>query len=170
MRTETFFIRVWRLISTLGFVLSLFSSHVSYPGEVAVRFNSLGQAVQYINRDVLFYSVIAIFLIVNVLVNAVVRLFPKIPMATLTVPHQPIWADNRAELNTVFTNWFYGLMCAVNTILALGLFVLSLLNRSTSTNSPESYVWLLPMSMLILISVIAALPIRLLMKPRFADA
>ena len=64
------------------------------------------------------------------------------------------------------TNWFSALTSAVNTILAMGLFVLSLLNRGDRSMQPYDYAWLLPLTTAILIAVLVALPIRLLQKPR----
>lgn len=165
MKTGTFFVRIWRTLSILGLLFALFNSYVSYPSEVAVRFDELNQPTQFIGREALFYLAVAIFLINNTLVNAVARLFPRVPTAQLVVPNQPVWASHRAALNVVVTNWFYALMASINTILALGLMVLSFLNRSARTIQAIDYAWLLPLSSAILISVLLALPIRLFMKP-----
>ena len=63
-------------------------------------------------------------------------------------------------------NWFYALMAAINTILALALFVLSMLNRSDIQNDSLNYSWLLPLSTAIIAIVFISLPVRiLLMKP-----
>ncbi|WP_229368226.1 hypothetical protein [Fibrisoma limi] len=153
------------MISILGLLLSLFTSYVSYPGAVAVRFNEIGQAVQYVDREAVFYIAVAIFLINNTLISTVARLFTRVPIGQIPIPNQPLWADHRAELNEVITNWFYAIMSAINTILALALFVLSLLNRSDLTATPINYAWLLPLSTLILAAVLIALPVRLLIKP-----
>ena len=129
------------------------------------RFDDRGLAIQYIDRETVFYIAVAIFLINNTLINAVAQLFLRLPTARIPVPNQTVWAVHRPELNEVVTNWFYALMAAINTIVALALLVLSLLNRSDRSVQPSDYVWLLPLSTLMLISVLAALPIRLLMKP-----
>ena len=165
MKTGTFFVRIWRILSILGLLFALFNSYVSYPGEVAIRFDELSQPVQFIGRETLFYIAVAIFLVNNTLVNAVARLFPRIPTAQVLVPNKQVWANHRAKLNVVMTNWFYTLMAAINTILALGLMVLSFLNRSARSIRPIDYAWLLPLSTAILIIVLVALPVRLFMKP-----
>ncbi len=127
-------------------------------------FNSLGQATQYLDRETLFYVAVGIFLINNVLINSITRLIPKLPFSQLPVP--ALWATYRDELNAILVNWFYALMAAVNTILALSLMVLSFLNRSDFRVDWTTYGWLLPLSVAILVIVILALPIRvLLMKP-----
>lgn len=164
MRVSSFFIRTWRLLSVIGLVFSLLNSYISYPGEVAVLFNSLGQATQYIDRETVFYGAVAIFLITNVLINSVARLIPKLPTDRIPVP--PVWANHRDELNEILVNWFYALMASINTILGLSLMVLSFLNRSDFRVDQYTYGWLLPLSVFMLGAVILALPIRLiLMKP-----
>ncbi len=164
MRVGTFFIRVWRVLSVIGLIFALMNSYISYPEDVAVLFNSAGQATQYLDREVLFYVSVAVFLVNNILINSVARLIPKLP--TSRIPVSPGWANHRDELNEVLINWFYALMASVNTILGLSLMVLSFLNRSNFRVDQYTYGWLLPLSVLMLGSVIIALPIRLIfMKP-----
>ena len=165
MKTGTFFVRIWRILSILGLLFALFNSYISYPSDVAVRFDESDQPVQFISRETLFYIAVAIFLINNTLVNAVARLFPRVPTAQVWIPNQQVWASHRPKLNEVVTNWFYALMASINTILALGLMVLSFLNRSARTIRAVDHVWLLPLSTAILITVLVALPIRLFIKP-----
>ena len=166
MRAGSFFVRTWRILSILGFVGSLYSNYISFPVDVAIRFNSIGQAVQYVGRETIFYTSITIFLLVYVLTNAVVKLFPKLPAERIPNPNHEKWQGFRQELVAVYVNWFYALSAAFNTILGLGLMVLSFLNRSDLTNvGPSEYAWLLPISTAILAIVVVSLPIRLLMKP-----
>lgn len=165
MKTGTFFVRIWRIISILGLLFVLFNSYISYPSEVAVRFDELKQPIQFISRETLFYIAVAIFLINNTLINAVARLFPRVPTAQIFVPNRQVWVNHRPALNVVITNWFYALMASINTILALGLMVLSFLNRSARDIRAVDHAWLLPLSTAILIIVLVSLPIRLFMKP-----
>lgn len=165
MKAGTFFVRIWRILSIVGFVLALFSSYISYPDEVNVRFDELNHPIQTINREVIFYVAIAIFLINNTLVNAVARLFLRVPTAQLLVPNQAVWARHRPKLDTIFKEWFSLLIASINTILGLGLLVLSFLNRSDRPIRYIEYAWLLPLTTAILIAVLAWLPIRLFMKP-----
>jgi len=169
MKAGTFFVRVWRILSILGFLFTLFNSYISYPGEVVVRFDAANQPLQSIERETIFYIAVAIFLINNTLINAVSRVFLRLPTPSIPVPNQAVWATHRSELNEVVTNWFSALMSAINTILSLGLIVLSLLNRGDRPIQAIDYAWLLPLSTAILIIVLAALPIRLFMKPSNDD-
>ena len=169
MKVGTFFVRTWRVLSILGFVFALFTSYISYPGEVAVRFDDLKQPIQTVNRELIFYIAVAIFLINNTLINAIAKLFRRVPTTQIPIPNQGIWVSYRSQLNEIFTNWFSALMAAINTVLALGLFVLSLLNRSDRSMQPYDYAWLLPVITAILIAVLIALPIRLFMKPSADD-
>lgn len=166
MTVGTFFIRIWRIVSITGLILSLVSSYISYPADVAVRFDDNNVATAIVDREVLFYATVGAFLLNNVLINAIAKLFPRIPTANIPVPNQVAWGANRSQLNQVMANWFYALQSSVNTILALGLLVLSFLNRSTpEATDAQNYVWLLPMCAAIIASVVISLPIRLLMKP-----
>ncbi|MGF7217083.1 hypothetical protein GGR92_003256 [Spirosoma lacussanchae] len=169
MKAGTFFVRVWRILSILGLLFALFNSYISYPAEVAVRFDELGTAIQYLDRETLFYIAVAIFLVNNTLINAVARLFPRVPASKLPIPNQALWAAHRDQLNEVVVNWFYALMAAINTILGLSLLVISLLNRSDRGQLAMDYAWLMPLSTVILIVVLAALPVRLFMKPTADD-
>lgn len=165
MKTGTFFVRVWRILSIFGLLFALFNSYISYPENVAVRFNELKQPIQSISRETIFYITVVIFLINNTLINAIARLFLRLPTAQIPVPNRGLWLTHRPQLNQIFTNWFHALMAAINTVLALGLLVLSLLNRSDRSMQPYDYAWLLPMSTAILAAVVISLPIRLFIKP-----
>lgn len=169
MKTGTFFVRTWRILSIAGLLFALFNSYISYPGEVAVRFDALGSPTQYVERETLFYIAVAIFLINNTLIRAVSKLFLRVPSGSVPVPNQPLWAEHRAQLNEIVTNWFSALMAAINTVLALALMVISFLNRSDRGQQPIDYTWLLPLSAFILISVLVALPIRVSLKPAVSD-
>lgn len=166
MTVGTFFIRIWRIISIIGLILSLISSYISYPADVAVRFDENNVGIATVDREVLFYAAVGAFLLNNILINTVAKLFPRIPTAKIPVPNQAVWAANRTKLNEVMGNWFHALQSSVNTILALGLLVLSFLNRSIpEATDAQNHIWLLPMCTLIIASVVISLPIRLLMKP-----
>ncbi|MEZ0487817.1 hypothetical protein [Fibrella aquatica] len=165
MRAGSFFVRTWRILSILGFVGLLMSSYISYPGEVAFRFNKGGQAIQYLSRETIFYVSIGIFIVVYVITNAVARLFPKLPTEKIPNPNPTAWEGQRRKLADVYVNWFYALAAAFNTILALGLMVLSFLNRSNISADSNDYGWLLPFSTAIVAIVIISLPVRLMMKP-----
>ena len=165
MKIGIFFVRVWRILSIIGFVFALFSSYISYPDQVAVRFDETNHPIQTINREAIFYLAIGLFIISNMLLNAAKRLFLRVPTAKIPVPNLVLWANHRPKLNSIFTDWFSALTAAINTILALGLLVLSFLNRSDRPIRALEYAWLLPLTTAILIAVLAALPIRLFMKP-----
>jgi hypothetical protein len=165
MRAGSFFVRTWRILSIIGFVGLLMSSYISYPNEVAFRFNEAGQAVQYLSRETIFYVSIIIFMTVYVITNAVARLFPKLPIEKIPNPNPAAWEGQRRKLADIYVNWFYALAAAFNTILALGLMVLSFLNRSNISADSTDYGWLLPLSTAIIAIVIISLPIRLMMKP-----
>lgn len=165
MKTGTFFVRVWRIVSILGFLVSLFSSYIAYPESVAVRFDELNRSLQTLDRELIFYLATAMFIINNTLLRAVAKLFVRVPMNSLPSFVQERWSAHRSELNEIVTNWFSALASAVNTVAALGLFVLSSLNRGDRSMQPYDYAWLLPVTTAIFIAVLVSLPIRLFQKP-----
>ncbi|WP_461074054.1 hypothetical protein [Spirosoma horti] len=165
MKVSTFFVRIWRMVSIGGFLFALFSSYISYPDAVTVRFDELNHPIQTLDREVIFYLAIGIFIINNTVLNLISRLFLKVPTAQIPIPNHAAWAANRPQLNKVFKNWFNALTASVNTILGLGLLVLSFLNRSDRPIRAIEYAWLLPLSTAIILVVLVSLPIRLSMKP-----
>jgi hypothetical protein len=169
MATGTLFARVWRYLSIIGAVIALITSYIAYPGDVAIRFDASGLATAYVNREVLFYGVVAIFLVNNVLLNSLVKLIPRVPSGVLPVPNPAVWAAHRRQLNQHLTNWLWLLMAAINTVLGLWLFVLSLVNKLNGVNDDTNFAWLLPLATAIFALVIVALPVRLLLKPARDD-
>lgn len=169
MKAGPFFIRVWRIVSIAGFLFALFSSYISYPDQVVVRFDELNHPVQTMSREVIFYLAIGIFLVSNTMINLIARLFMKIPTAQIPVPNKAAWEARRSKLNLVFKDWFNLLNSAIITVLGLGLLVLSFLNRSDRPIRSIEYAWLMPLSIFILLAVVASLPIRLSMKPSDDD-
>ncbi|GAA4465698.1 hypothetical protein GCM10023189_46670 [Nibrella saemangeumensis] len=169
MKAGTFGIRVWRFASILGLVFSLINSYISFPGEVGVLFDEAGDPVQFIGRETIFYIVVAVFLVNYILLNTMARLFPRIPTEQVPVPNRAVWATHRDQLNEIVINWFYALMAAINTVVALGVLVLSMLNRDQGLVDVWSFNWLLPLCAIIFGSVIVSLPIRLMMKPSPVD-
>ena len=120
MKTGSFFVRVWRILSIIGFLIALFSSYISYPDQVAVRFDKLNQPLQTIDREVIFYVAIAIFIVNNTLLKVVSNAISAGTHCPDSGRNQERWAAHRSELNEIFTNWFSALISAVNTILAHG--------------------------------------------------
>ncbi|GAB2584544.1 hypothetical protein [Spirosoma areae] len=169
MKTGIFLVRIWRILSILGLLFALFNSYISFPDNVIVRFDALNQPVQTIDRETIFYIAVAIFLVNVTVINALTKLFLRVPTAQIPVPNQAVWAAHRPQLNEIFTTWFSALMAAVNTVLALGLMVLSFLNRSDRPIREIEFTWLLPLTTAILMAVLVALPIRLFMKPSDDD-
>ncbi|RYF37647.1 MAG: hypothetical protein EOO38_25935, partial [Cytophagaceae bacterium] len=90
MKVGTFFVRVWRIVSIAGFLFALFSSYISYPDAVAVRFDELNHPIQTLDREVIFYLAIGIFILNNTVLNLIARLFLKVPTAQLPIPNHAV--------------------------------------------------------------------------------
>ncbi|GAB3912686.1 hypothetical protein GCM10028803_56050 [Larkinella knui] len=165
MKISTFAIRLWRLASLIGFAVLLIYTYVSLETKVAVSFTPDSRPDVFISRDYLFYGCVAIFLINNTLINTLTKLFPKVSGTALPIPNQQLWLEHRDQLNEIFRNWFYSLMAAVNTVMALSLYVLGRLNTQLGATQLSGHQWLLPVCTAIILIVIISLPIRLAMKP-----
>ncbi|WP_229311043.1 hypothetical protein [Larkinella soli] len=165
MKVSTFAIRLWRLASILGFGAVLIYTYVSLEGQVVVGFTPDGRPEVFLNREYLFYGCVALFLINNTLLNALSKMFPKVPGSALPVPNQALWVSHRDQLNTLLHNWFFCLMAAINTVMAISLYVLGRLNHQLGESRLSGYQWLLPACTAILAIVIISLPVRLFLKP-----
>jgi len=169
MKVSTFGIKLWRWASMLGFAAILLYAYTSFNQTVAVGFTPQKSPDRFLDREVLFYGCVATFLIVNALVSTLARLFPRIPGAALPIPNQGLWVGHRDELNELARSWFYGLMAAVNTVMALAIWVLSNLNKQLGVTTLSGFEWLLPTVLLVLILASGWLPVRLMMKPDARD-
>ncbi|GAB3259198.1 hypothetical protein GCM10027347_22590 [Larkinella harenae] len=165
MKVSTFAIRLWRLASLIGFASILIYTYVSLETTVAVSFTPDSRPDVFIDRDYLFYGCVAIFLINNTLINMLTKLFPKVSGTALPIPNQQLWLEHRKQLDEIFQNWFYCIMAAVNTVMALALYVLGRLNTQLGSTSLTGHQWLFPVCAAIILIVIVSLPIRLTMKP-----
>ncbi|MGM9512586.1 hypothetical protein ACS5NO_32960 [Larkinella sp. GY13] len=169
MKISNFAIRLWRLASLVGFGTLLIYTYVSLETNVAVSFTPDSRPDVFINRDYLFYGCVAIFLINNTLINTLTKLFPKASGTALPIPNQQLWLEHRSQLNEIFRNWFHCLMAAVNTVMALALYVLGKLNTQLGSTNLSGHQWLLPACTAIIVIVVVSLPIRLAMKPVAED-
>lgn len=149
----------------LAFAAVLTYAYTSFDQTLAVHFTPERRPDAFLERDVLFYGCVAIFLLNNTLINLLAKLFPRIPNGSLPVPNRAVWAAHRQQLNELAENWFYALMAAINTVMTLTLWVLSDLNKQLGDSALSGFQWLLPVCTLIFATVILSLPIRLMMKP-----
>jgi hypothetical protein len=169
MKVSTFAVKLWRWSSMLAFAAILTYTYTSFDQTVAVHFTPERRPDAFLERDALFYGCVAIFLLNNTLINLLANLFPRIPNGSLPVPNQSVWAAHRRQLNELAENWFYALMAAINTVMALALWVLSNLNKQLGNGDLSGFQWLLPACALLFAVVILSLPIRLMMKPDKED-
>jgi len=149
----------------LAFAAVLTYTYSNFDQNVAVHFTPEKQPDAFVQRDVLFYIGVGIFLLTNTLVGLLARLFPRVPDAALPIPNQAAWTGHRTQLNELTQNWFYALMAAINTVMALALWVLAQLNKQLGNSALSGHEWLLPVCTLIFAVVIVALPVRLMLKP-----
>jgi uncharacterized membrane protein len=165
MKISTFVIRIWRMISVaVVFGLSVFS-YTLFPSEVAVHFDALGQADRFIQKSNVFYVVMGLILVNNVLLMAFSKRFLTLPTHLLPIPNQESWTLQREVLNEHLKNWFYCLMAAINTITGLGMLALASVNNKQFAYNIGNFDWIFYLAFAMLFLILVALPLRLFIKP-----
>jgi len=164
MKITTFAIRVWRVFSMITvFGVSLYSYSL-FGQDVGIHFNAQGQADEFMLKSDIFYIVVGLILVNNVLLLSVGRSLLKIPSELLPIPNQQLWAQHREELNEHLQNWIYCLVAMINTSIAMTVFVLATVNNQFKFKIGD-FNGLLYLIVGFLVAIILALPIRLMMKP-----
>jgi len=135
-----------------------------FPEQIAVDFAASGLAEIYVNKEHLFYIVMAFFILNNVVLSAFAKQIPKIDTKHLPIPKRAIWALYRDELNEHLINWLYTVVASVNTVIALSLLALATINSSQYKLTVFDFAWVSYVGLALMILVFL-LPLRLLRTP-----
>lgn len=164
MKIGTFFFKVWRWASVLLVIGALVWTYSLFPEMVAVDFSDTGLAERYVNKEHIFYIVMGLFLVNNVLIAGLVKQIPNMDAAYLPILKRDVWAKHREELNEHLTNWLFCLMAVINTIMGFSLFALATINSDNFKMDVFDFSWIYYVGMALLI-VVFLLPVRLLWTP-----
>ncbi|REA62343.1 hypothetical protein DSL64_08745 [Dyadobacter luteus] len=164
MKIGTFFFKVWRWASVLLVIGALVWTYSLFPEMVAVDFSDTGLAERYVNKEHIFYIVMGLFLVNNVLIAGLVKQIPNMDAAHLPILKRDVWAKHREELNEHLTNWLFCLMAVINTIMGFSLFALATINSDNFKMDVFDFSWIYYVGMALLI-VVFLLPIRLFWTP-----
>ncbi len=164
MKIGTFFFKIWRWASIALVIGALVWTYSVFPEMVAVDFSDTGLAERYVNKEHVFYIVMGLFLVNNVIIAGLVKQIPKMDATQLPILKREEWAKHREELNEHLTNWLYCLMAVINTIIGFSLFALATINSTQYKMDVFDFAWVYYAGMALLVMVFL-LPLRLLWPP-----
>ena len=164
MKIGTFFFKIWRWASIILVIGALVWTYSLFPEMVAVDFSDTGLAERYISKEHVFYIVMGLFLVNNVLIAGLVKQIPNMDALHLPILKREIWALHREELNEHLTNWLYCLVAVINTIIGFSLFALATINSLQYKMDVFDFAWVYYVGMALMIMVFL-LPLRLLWAP-----
>ncbi|GGC13464.1 hypothetical protein [Dyadobacter sediminis] len=164
MKVTTFAIKVWRWLSVVLVIGALIWTYSVFPQMVAVDFSDSGLAEIYLAKEHIFYIVMALFLVNNVLIARFAKLVSNADPMHLPIPKKRIWAQHREELNEHLVNWFNCLVAAINTVIGFSLFSLATINSTNYKVDVFDFSWLYYIGVALLV-IVLLLPLRLLSTP-----
>jgi hypothetical protein len=161
MKIGTFFFKIWRWASILLVIGALVWTYSLFPQMVAVDFSETGLAERYLSKENIFYIVMGLFLVNNVIIAGLVKQIPNMDATQLPILNRNIWAQHREELNEHLTNWLFCLIAVINTIIGFSLFAINSLQYKKDV---FDFAWIYYVGMALMIMVFL-LPLRLLWTP-----
>lgn len=164
MKVTTFAIKVWRWLSVVLVIGALVWTYSVFPQMVAVDFSDSGLAEIYLAKEHIFYIVMALFLVNNVLITRLAKPVSNVDPMQLPIPKKRIWALHREELNEHLINWFNCLVAAINTVIGFSLFSLATINSTNYKVDVFDFSWLYYVGIVLLV-IVLLLPLRLLATP-----
>jgi hypothetical protein len=137
-------------------MVGLFGSYA----EITDRIDISIQQGQYLtfNRDIYFYSFVAIFLIISTLIWIVARILPQLPERNFGFPNKAFWfsdKDNQRTRKDVLKAWPLTVGASINVLLLLFARNLSLENHVDSNPSSLPTYWFLVGISLFLVSLVS---------------
>ena len=164
MKITTFAIKIWRWLSILFVVGALVWTYSLFPEMVAVDFAKTGLAVHYVDKEHIFYIIMGLFLLNNVVIAAFARHIPNVDPMHLPILNRKAWAKSRPELNEHLVNWIYCLVAVINTIMGFSLFALATINSTQYKLDVFDFSWVYYAGIGLIVAVFL-LPLRLLWPP-----
>lgn len=164
MKVGTFVIKIWRWLSVLLVIGALVWTYSLFPDMVAVDFSETGLAERYVNKEHVFYIVMGLFLVNNVVIAGLTKQIHNVDSDHLPILNRKTWALHRELLNELLVNWLYCLVAVINTIIGFSLFALATINSNSYKLDVFDFSWLYYVSIALMVMVFI-LPLRLLWTP-----
>ena len=168
MKVTTFAIKIWRWASLLFVIGALVWTYSLFPEMVAVDFSETGLAEYYLDKEHVFYIVMALFLLNNVVITGLAKHIPNVDPMHLPILKRKVWAQHREELNEHLINWLYCLVAVINTVIGFSLLSLATINSTSYKMDVFDFSWLYYAG-IILTFIVFLLPLRLLWPPAPED-
>lgn len=139
-----------------------------FPDMVAVDFSESGLAEMYVSKEQIFYIIMGLFLVNNVVISRLARQVPIVHTDHLPIVKKKIWAQHREVLNEQLINWIYCVVASINTVMGFSLFALATINSSQYKLDVFDFSWVFYLGLGLMILVFL-LPLRLLWTPTPED-
>ena len=164
MKATTFGVKVWRWMSMIFLIGALIWTYAVFPEMVAVDFASNGAAQLYVEKAHIFYIIVVIFVLNNIVISRLAKQVPKIDATLLPIPNRKIWAQHRLVLNELVINWIFCLVAVINTISGFTLLGIATVNSEQYNLTVFDFSWIFYLGIVFMLLLIV-LPIRLLWTP-----
>lgn len=166
MSIEYFTCRVWRFISIVALLVSIFLVYFNLPEKVAVHHEN-DKAVEFMPKNTIFYIAVGLAIGINLLLGFLEKIFSNIPNTSFAFLQATGWYNHRAELNMRFSNWIRMLQGCMNFMVCLTLYALVMVNIPDANKTISNYKWILMVGVVALLIWLFWLPIRILfLKPK----
>ena len=166
MSIEYFTCRVWRFISIVALLVSIFLVYFNLPEKVAVHHEN-DKAVEFMPKNTIFYIAVGLAIGINLLLGFLEKIFPNIPNTSFAFLQATGWYNHRTELNMRFSNWIRMLQGCMNFMVCLTLYALVMVNIPDTNKTITNYEWILMVGAVALLIWLFWLPIRILfLKPK----
>ena len=163
MSIEFFIARSWRYVSLAALVFFLLWTYTGMPDAVAVHFDNQGVANGFLPKTQVFYVIMALVLVFNILPLMLIKPINQLPDAAISIlPIKKEWQQNREEFNESISNWLIVLPAIVNTIMLFSIKILGKLNDVQYHSTFSDYNWLAIFILVLFVIWIFYLPVKLL--------
>ncbi len=164
MKATTFGVKVWRWMSMVFLVGSLLWTYSVFPEMVAVDFANDGEAQLYVDKAHIFYIIVAIFVLNNVVISRLAKQIPSIDPHYLPIARRKEWAQHRPQLNEHVINWLYCLVASINTITGFSLMGIATVNSEQYNLNVFDFSWIFYVGLGLML-LLFVLPIRMFWTP-----
>ncbi|MHA8051409.1 hypothetical protein V7S79_09830 [Aquirufa sp. ROCK-SH2] len=164
MSIDHFLSRVWRVLSIIGFGITLLFIYRGLPDPTAVHFGESGRGDGFLPKEEIFYLTAGVITVLNVLMLMLINSVKKIPASLFASGVLRAFAiKGETAVQTIFIHWLHFFPAIVNTFVILALRVLLMLNDSRSYANDYTYLGYLGIVLILLWFLY--LPIRLFSLP-----
>jgi len=168
MSIDHFLSRFWRVLSIIGFGITLLFIYRGLPDPTAVHFGETGRGDGFLPKEEIFYLTSGVIIVLNVLMLMLINSVKKLPSHLFTTGVFRVFTSKGdAQVHAICIHWLHFFPALVNTFIILALRALLMLNDSRSYSNDYSYLGSLGIILFLL--WLLYLPIRLFSLPIFSE-